>query len=108
MSALLVASRPDTHAGPRGNRMRQSRPYRSLPLVLARAVALFVLVPALGLALAIEVSSGTVGGAGAATAGRTDGDGAGQMMAADPNGGYWTTTAGGAITPHDGAPALGS
>ncbi len=30
------------------------------------------------------------------------------MMAADPNGGYWTASATGAITPHDGAPALGS
>jgi hypothetical protein len=88
--------------------MRQSRPSGSLSLVLARAVALFVLVPALGLALAIEVSSGTVGSAGAATAAPTDGYGGGQMMAADPNGGYWTTTAGGAVTPHDGAPTLGS
>src|SRR5580692_5057284 len=93
MSALLVASRPDTHAGPRGKRMRQSRPSRSLSL---------------GLALAVEVSSGTVGSAGAATAARTGGYGGGQMMAADPNGGYWTATAGGAVTPHDGAPTLGS
>ena len=30
------------------------------------------------------------------------------MMATDANGGCWTTTAGGAVTQHDGAPALGS
>ena len=30
------------------------------------------------------------------------------MMAADPNGGYWTVGATGAITPHDGAPSWGS
>jgi hypothetical protein len=29
-------------------------------------------------------------------------------MAADPNGGYWTTTLSGAVAPHDGAPQLGS
>jgi len=39
---------------------------------------------------------------------RTAGYGGGQMMAADPNGGYWTASPTGAITPHDGAPALGS
>jgi len=30
------------------------------------------------------------------------------MMAADPNGGYWTVSAIGAVTPEGGAPALGS
>ncbi len=30
------------------------------------------------------------------------------MMAADPNGGYWTASAAGAISPHAGAPVLGS
>jgi hypothetical protein len=30
------------------------------------------------------------------------------MMAADPTGGYWTITPAGAVTPHGGAPALGS
>jgi len=30
------------------------------------------------------------------------------MMAANPNGGYWTATATGGVTPHDGAQALGS
>ena len=29
-------------------------------------------------------------------------------MAADPNGGYWTTSFSGVVTPHDGAPQLGS
>ena len=32
----------------------------------------------------------------------------GIMMAADPSGGYWTTTPAGVVTPHGGAPALGS
>ncbi len=30
------------------------------------------------------------------------------MMAADPNGGYWTVSANGAVTPEGGAPAMGS
>jgi hypothetical protein len=86
--------------------MRQSRPRRSLSLAAARAVALFVLVPALGLGLAIESSASA--GAGAATAARTSGYGGGEMFAADPTGGYWTATAGGTVTPHGGAPTLGS
>jgi hypothetical protein len=32
----------------------------------------------------------------------------GQMMAADPNGGYWTVGAAGAVTSYNGAPNLGS
>src|SRR5271169_3018146 len=106
MSALLVASRPDTPPGLGGKRMRQSRPSRSLSLAAARAVALFVLVPALGLGLAIESSAGA--GAGAATAPRTSGYGGGEMIAADPTGGYWTATAAGTVSPHGGATALGS
>ena len=86
--------------------MRQSRPTRPLSLAAARAVALFVLVPALGLGLAIESSAST--GAGAASTARPSGYGGGEMIAADPTGGYWTATAGGAVTPHGGAPALGS
>ena len=86
--------------------MRQSRPSRSLALAAARAVVLFVLVPALGLGLAIESSASA--GAGAATAARTSGYGGGEMIAADPAGGYWTATTGGVVTPHGGAPALGS
>ena len=36
------------------------------------------------------------------------GYGGGQMMAANPSGGYWTATATGGVAPHDGAQALGS
>jgi len=89
--------------------MRLSGPSRSLPLSLARVVALLVLVPALGSGLAVALSSGGGGiDAAAAAQSRTNGYGSGQMMAADPAGGYWTVTAAGAVTPHDGAPALGS
>ena len=80
--------------------MRQSRRIRSL----ARRLAFLVLVPALGLGLATEFSSG----AGAAPAPRTNGYGGGQMLAADPNGGYWTASAAGVVTPHSSSPALGS
>jgi beta-mannanase len=86
--------------------MRQSRPSRSLSLAAARAVALFVLIPALGLGLAIESSASA--GVGAATAARASGYGGGAMIAADPNGGYWTATAAGTVTPHGGAQVLGS
>jgi hypothetical protein len=34
--------------------------------------------------------------------------GNGQLMAADPSGGYWTVDPTGAVTPYDGAPNLGS
>ena len=89
--------------------MRLSGPSRSLSRGLARVAALFVLVPALASGLAVALSSGGDGaGAAAAAPSRTNGYGAGQMMAADPTGGYWTVTAAGAVTPHDGAPALGS
>ncbi len=44
---------------------------------------------------------------GAATTFSSD-YGTGRWMAADPNGGYWTTTFSGAVTPHGGAPQLGS
>jgi hypothetical protein len=60
------------------------------------------LLCALGSGLAIESSPG----AGAAV--RSTGYGGGQMMAADPNGGYWMDSAAGAITPYGGAPVLGS
>jgi hypothetical protein len=65
-------------------------------------VALLVLIPLLAAGLAVQASTG----AGAAV--RTNGYGGGRMMAADPNGGYWTVSAIGAVTPEGGAPALGS
>ena len=34
--------------------------------------------------------------------------GGGQLMAVDPDGGYWTTTWAGSVTPYGGAPSLGS
>ncbi len=34
--------------------------------------------------------------------------GGGALVAADPSGGYWTTTEGGAVTEYDGAPVFGS
>ena len=34
--------------------------------------------------------------------------GTGDLMAADPSGGYWTATATGALVPHGGAPQLGN
>jgi hypothetical protein len=85
--------------------MHQSRQGRSLPLALVRAVALFVVIPALGLGLAVATASGA--GAGTVAA-RTNGYSGGQMMTADPTGGYWTVSAAGAVSPHAGAPALGS
>ncbi len=71
-------------------------------LMLARAVSLLVLVCAVGSGLAVEPS------ADASAATRTSEYSGGQMMAADPNGGYWTVGATGAITPHGGAPSWGS
>ena len=82
--------------------MRHTRRSRAIPLGLARGVALLVLLPLLAAGLAIQASTG----AGAAV--RTNGYGGGRMMAADPNGGYWTVSAFGAVTPEGGAPALGS
>jgi hypothetical protein len=83
--------------------MQQSRQGRSLPLALMRAVALLVVIPVLGLGLAVASASG----AGAAGS-RTHGYSGGQMMAADPTGGYWTVSAAGAVSTHDGSQALGS
>jgi Glycosyl hydrolase family 26 len=48
------------------------------------------------------------GSTGAGAAVHTAGYGGGQLMAADPNGGYWTATPQGAVTPYGGAPAFGS
>jgi Glycosyl hydrolase family 26 len=66
-----------------------------------------VLVPILALGLATAFSSGT-GPASASSAHPSNAYSGGIMMAADPNGGYWTVTPAGAVTPHGAAPALGS
>ena len=87
--------------------MRQSRRSRALPLALARAIATLALVPALALGLATAFSSGT-GPASASSAHPSNAYSGGIMMAADPNGGYWTVTPAGAVTTHGAAPALGS
>ena len=87
--------------------MRQSRRSRALPLVLTRAIAFLVLVPLVALGVATAFSSGT-GPASASSAVRSKDYSGGIMMAADPNGGYWTVTTAGAVTPHGGAPTLGS
>jgi Glycosyl hydrolase family 26 len=74
---------------------------------LARAIATLALVPALALGLATAFSSGT-GPASASSAHPSNAYSGGIMMAADPNGGYWTVTPTGAVTTHGVAPALGS
>ncbi len=71
-------------------------------LMLARAVSLLALVCAVGSGLAVEPSTD------ASAAARTAGYSGGQMMAADPNGGYWTVGVTGAMTPHGGALSWGS
>jgi hypothetical protein len=57
--------------------------------------------------LATAFSSGT-GSASASSAHPSNDYSGGIMMAADPNGGYWTVSATGAVTTHGTAPALGS
>ncbi len=86
--------------------MRHTRERQTPSLLFARGLALAGLVCALGAGLAMTSSAGARAAASAAV--RSAGYGAGQMMAADPNGGYWTVSAAGAIVPHGGAPALGS
>ena len=87
--------------------MRQSRRSRALPLVLAQAIASLALVPIAALGVVAAFSSGTAPASASGTVRSNDYSG-GIMMAADPNGGYWTVTPAGAVTPHSGAPALGS
>ena len=71
-------------------------------LMLARALTVLALVCAAGSGLAVERS------ADASVTVRTAAYSGGQMMAADPNGGYWTAGATGAMTAHDDAPSWGS
>jgi hypothetical protein len=87
--------------------MRQSRRSRARAGVLTRAIASLALAPIIALGLATTFSSGT-GPASASGAARSGDYSGGIMMAADPSGGYWTVTPAGAVTPHTGAPALGS
>ena len=63
----------------------------------------------LGTAVAASVSMGVArpSTSGAATE-MWGADGGGRLMAVDPDGGYWTTTWAGSVTPYGGAPSLGS
>jgi Glycosyl hydrolase family 26 len=87
--------------------MPQSRPSRAFPLVLARVIAFLAVIPILLVGVATSISPGTAT-AGASSVVRTKDYSAGIMMAADPNGGYWTVNPAGAVTTYGGAPALGS
>src|SRR5271163_1431201 len=106
MSALLVALA--TCRLRVGGVEMQFRRIRSLSRALTRTLALSVIpVLAIGVATGMSPRAGaasTSGGAG--PAGRSYSGG--MMMAADPTGGYWTVTPAGVVTPHGGAPALGS
>jgi hypothetical protein len=106
-SALLVAFATRRLRVEGGKTMRQSRQSCARSLVLTRVIASFVLAPIVALGLATTLSSGT-GPASASGAVRSGDYSGGIMMAADPSGGYWTVTPAGAVTPHSGAPALGS
>jgi hypothetical protein len=90
--------------------MRQSRRSRALPFVLARVIGTLVVVPTLVLgvlAVATTLSSRT-DPASASSTHPSNAYSGGIMMAADPNGGYWTVTPAGAVTPHGAAPVFGS
>ena len=89
--------------------MRRFQPFRrSEPTRAWRHVALSA--AAVGV-LAVIISSGVVGtsliGVKRAAA-ATPAYGGGYLMAADPQGGYWTVSSAGSITSHGGAPTFGS
>jgi hypothetical protein len=88
--------------------MRHTPWSRTLRLVLSRALASLVLAPVVAFGLLTVFSSETGGMASASGAVIAKSYSAGIMMAADPSGGYWTVTPAGALTPHGGAPSLGS
>ena len=85
------------------NNFRRSERTRAWRRVALSAAAVGV--------LAVIISSGVVGTSligvnGAAAA--TPAYGGGYLMAADPQGGYWTVSSAGSITSHGGAPTFGS
>ena len=88
--------------------MRQSPWSRTLRLVLSRGLAALVLAPVVAFGLLTAFSSATGGTASASGAVIAKSYSGGIMMAANPSGGYWTVTPAGALTPHGGAPVLGS
>jgi hypothetical protein len=75
---------------------------RAMPLVAGLGAALMSVTGMFG----ASVLNGNP--ADAVTSSPTAEYSGGQMMAADPNGGYWTVDAAGAVTPYGGAPDLGS
>ena len=85
----------------------QSRPNHAIAALLLRAMGFLVLIPlvALGLATAFAPDVGRASASGPAHSTAYSG---GILMATDPNGGFWTVTPTGAVTPHGGSPALGS
>jgi hypothetical protein len=88
--------------------MRHSSWSRTLRLVFSRALVSLVLAPVVAFALLTAFSSATGGTASASGAVIAKSYSGGIMMAADPSGGYWTVTPAGVLTPHGGAPAMGS
>ena len=81
----------------RGRRWGLHTPSR----VLLAITALFTTLAAL-----VTVEEPAVGSTN--SSGPSASYGTGRLMAADPSGGYWTTTSDGHVDPHDGAPQLGS
>ncbi len=75
---------------------------RAIPLVAGLAAAFMSLTGMVGASVLNENPAEAVTSAPSAEYS------GGQMMAADPNGGYWTVDTAGAVTPYGGAPNLGS